>query len=132
MFRQLLLEAARAARRPMRLLEWSGEAADHPQLLFDHVVVVDEPLRRLGHTPPARGGACDLQIVAPQRGAVVAQARGQRVAAAAGQSPRMHECQLRSMLFELVEAEELGADRLRIGPRRKWWTPPRPALEPGA
>ena len=33
MFRQLLLEAARAARRPMRLLEWSGEAADHPQLL---------------------------------------------------------------------------------------------------
>ena len=33
MFRQLLLEAARAARRPMRLLEWSGEAPDHPQLL---------------------------------------------------------------------------------------------------
>jgi len=32
-FRQLLLEAARAARRPMRLLEWSGEAPDHPQLL---------------------------------------------------------------------------------------------------
>jgi 23S rRNA (cytosine1962-C5)-methyltransferase len=33
MFRQVLLEAARAARRPMRLLDWSAEAADHPQLL---------------------------------------------------------------------------------------------------
>lgn len=33
MFRQVLLEAARAARRPMRVLEWAGEASDHPQLL---------------------------------------------------------------------------------------------------
>jgi 23S rRNA (cytosine1962-C5)-methyltransferase len=33
MFRQVLLESARAARRPMRILEWAGEAADHPQLL---------------------------------------------------------------------------------------------------
>jgi 23S rRNA (cytosine1962-C5)-methyltransferase len=33
MFRQVLLEAARAARRPMRVLDWAGEAADHPQLL---------------------------------------------------------------------------------------------------
>ena len=33
MFRQVLLEAARAARRPMRLLEWAAEAPDHPQLL---------------------------------------------------------------------------------------------------
>jgi 23S rRNA (cytosine1962-C5)-methyltransferase len=33
MFRQVLLEAARAARRPMRVAEWAGEAADHPQLL---------------------------------------------------------------------------------------------------
>jgi 23S rRNA (cytosine1962-C5)-methyltransferase len=33
MFRQVLLEAARAARRPMRLLDWSAEAPDHPQLL---------------------------------------------------------------------------------------------------
>ena len=33
MFRQVLLEAARAARRPMRVLEWAGEAPDHPQLL---------------------------------------------------------------------------------------------------
>jgi len=33
MFRQTLLEAARAVRRPMRVLEWSGEAPDHPQLL---------------------------------------------------------------------------------------------------
>jgi 23S rRNA (cytosine1962-C5)-methyltransferase len=33
LFRQVLLEAARAARRPMRVLDWSGEAADHPRLL---------------------------------------------------------------------------------------------------
>ena len=33
MFRQVLLESARAARRPMRVLEWAGEAADHPTLL---------------------------------------------------------------------------------------------------
>jgi 23S rRNA (cytosine1962-C5)-methyltransferase len=33
MFRQVLLEAARTARRPMRVLDWAGEAPDHPQLL---------------------------------------------------------------------------------------------------
>jgi 23S rRNA (cytosine1962-C5)-methyltransferase len=33
LFRQVLLESARAARRPMRVVEWAGEAADHPQLL---------------------------------------------------------------------------------------------------
>ena len=33
LFRQTLLEAARQARRPMRVLEWAGEAPDHPQLL---------------------------------------------------------------------------------------------------
>jgi len=32
-FRQVLLEAARAAKRPMRVLGWSGESPDHPQLL---------------------------------------------------------------------------------------------------
>jgi len=33
LFRQVLLEAARQARRPMRLLDWSAESPDHPQLL---------------------------------------------------------------------------------------------------
>ena len=33
MFRQVLLESARTARRPMRVLDWAGEAPDHPQLL---------------------------------------------------------------------------------------------------
>jgi len=33
LFRQVLLEAARAARRPFRILEWEGESPDHPQLL---------------------------------------------------------------------------------------------------
>lgn len=33
LFRQVLLEAARAARRPFRVLEWTGEPPDHPQLL---------------------------------------------------------------------------------------------------
>lgn len=33
LFRQVLLEAARTARRPMRVLDWSGEAPDHPTLL---------------------------------------------------------------------------------------------------
>jgi len=33
LFRQVLLEAARLARRPMRVLDWAGEAPDHPQLL---------------------------------------------------------------------------------------------------
>lgn len=33
MFKQVLLEAARLARRPMRVLDWAGEAPDHPQLL---------------------------------------------------------------------------------------------------
>ena len=33
MFRQVLLEAARSAKRPMRVLDWSGEAPDHPRLL---------------------------------------------------------------------------------------------------
>ena len=33
MFRQVLLEAARAAKRPMRVLDWAGEAPDHPRLL---------------------------------------------------------------------------------------------------
>ena len=33
LFRQVLLEAARAARRPFRILEWTGESPDHPQLL---------------------------------------------------------------------------------------------------
>ena len=33
MFRQVLLESARAAKRPMRVLDWAGEPPDHPQLL---------------------------------------------------------------------------------------------------
>lgn len=33
LFRQVLLESARAARRPLRILDWAGAAADHPQLL---------------------------------------------------------------------------------------------------
>ena len=33
LFRQVLLEAARLARRPMRVLDQGGEAPDHPQLL---------------------------------------------------------------------------------------------------
>lgn len=32
-FRQVLVESARAARRPFRVLDWRGEASDHPQLL---------------------------------------------------------------------------------------------------
>jgi len=33
LFEQVLREAARAAHRPFRLLEWRGEAPDHPRLL---------------------------------------------------------------------------------------------------
>jgi 23S rRNA (cytosine1962-C5)-methyltransferase len=33
LFRQVLLEAARAARRPFRVSAWRGESPDHPQLL---------------------------------------------------------------------------------------------------
>ena len=33
LFHQVLLEAARLAKRPMRVLEWAGEAPDHPRLL---------------------------------------------------------------------------------------------------
>jgi 23S rRNA (cytosine1962-C5)-methyltransferase len=33
LFRQVLIEAARAAHRPFRVLDWTGEAPDHPQLL---------------------------------------------------------------------------------------------------
>jgi 23S rRNA (cytosine1962-C5)-methyltransferase len=33
LFKQVLREAARAAHRPFRLLVWTGEAPDHPQLL---------------------------------------------------------------------------------------------------
>jgi len=33
LFRQVLLEAARAVRHPFRIAEWSGESPDHPQLL---------------------------------------------------------------------------------------------------
>ena len=33
LFRQVLVEAARASRRPFRLLDWAGEPPDHPQLL---------------------------------------------------------------------------------------------------
>jgi 23S rRNA (cytosine1962-C5)-methyltransferase len=33
LFEQVLREAARAARRPFRVLEWRGEALDHPRLL---------------------------------------------------------------------------------------------------
>ncbi len=33
LFRQVLLEAARAAHRPFRVLDWAGESPDHPQLL---------------------------------------------------------------------------------------------------
>ncbi|MBI1798154.1 MAG: class I SAM-dependent rRNA methyltransferase [Candidatus Eisenbacteria bacterium] len=33
LFRQVLIEAARAAHRPLRVLDWAGEAPDHPQLL---------------------------------------------------------------------------------------------------
>jgi 23S rRNA (cytosine1962-C5)-methyltransferase len=33
MFRQVLRESARAARRPFRLLSWTAEPLDHPQLL---------------------------------------------------------------------------------------------------
>jgi 23S rRNA (cytosine1962-C5)-methyltransferase len=32
-FRQVLMEAARAAHRPFRVIEWTGEPPDHPQLL---------------------------------------------------------------------------------------------------
>ena len=33
LFRQVLIEAARAAKRPFRVLDWTAEAPDHPQLL---------------------------------------------------------------------------------------------------
>ena len=33
LFRQVLLESARSARRPFRVLAWLAEAPDHPQLL---------------------------------------------------------------------------------------------------
>lgn len=33
LFRQVLLEAARLAKRPFRVLDWTAEAPDHPQLL---------------------------------------------------------------------------------------------------
>jgi 23S rRNA (cytosine1962-C5)-methyltransferase len=33
LFKQVLRESARAARRPFRLLSWTGEPLDHPQLL---------------------------------------------------------------------------------------------------
>jgi 23S rRNA (cytosine1962-C5)-methyltransferase len=33
LFRQVLIESARAARRPFRVLDWTGEPPDHPQLL---------------------------------------------------------------------------------------------------
>ena len=33
LFEQVLRESARAARRPFRLLSWTGEAPDHPRLL---------------------------------------------------------------------------------------------------
>jgi 23S rRNA (cytosine1962-C5)-methyltransferase len=33
LFHQVLLEAARAAHRPFRVLEWRGESPDHPRLL---------------------------------------------------------------------------------------------------
>lgn len=33
LFRQVLMEAARAAKRPFRILEWTGAAPDHPWLL---------------------------------------------------------------------------------------------------
>ena len=33
LFRQVLLEAARAAHRPFRVVEWRGESPDHPELL---------------------------------------------------------------------------------------------------
>ena len=33
LFRQVLLESARAARRPFRVLDWAAESPDHPQLL---------------------------------------------------------------------------------------------------
>ena len=33
LFHQVLIEAARAARRPFRVLEWRGAAPDHPRLL---------------------------------------------------------------------------------------------------
>lgn len=33
MFHQMLLEAARTARRPMRMLDWAAAAPDHPRLL---------------------------------------------------------------------------------------------------
>jgi 23S rRNA (cytosine1962-C5)-methyltransferase len=33
LFRQVLLESARAAHRPFRVLDWAGESPDHPQLL---------------------------------------------------------------------------------------------------
>jgi 23S rRNA (cytosine1962-C5)-methyltransferase len=33
LFKQVLREASRAARRPFRVLGWTGEAPDHPQLL---------------------------------------------------------------------------------------------------
>lgn len=33
LFRQVLLESARLARRPMRVVDWAGEGPDHPQLL---------------------------------------------------------------------------------------------------
>jgi 23S rRNA (cytosine1962-C5)-methyltransferase len=33
LFKQVLIEAARAARRPFRVLDWTAEAPDHPQLL---------------------------------------------------------------------------------------------------
>jgi len=33
LFRQVLIEAARAAHRPLRVVDWLGESPDHPQLL---------------------------------------------------------------------------------------------------
>jgi len=56
LFRQVLLEAARAARRTFRVLEWTGEAPDHPQLLAvpETHYLKCATLQALG--PPSAGG----------------------------------------------------------------------------
>ncbi len=92
--------------------------ADLANLLFDHMEIVDQPLggRGDGRARVDRGG--DVPIGALKHSFVFGQPPGQRGALQRTRGDRLGGGEAARVVFEPFDAEQFGADRRRIVPRR--------------
>ena len=91
--------------------------ADLADLLFDEMVVVEQPFRGRRDRPAFAGGLGDAAVGVEQDALVVAQAGDERPARCRRRGNRLVGGQALGMLLEPLDAEQLAADGLFVIPR---------------